>query len=502
MSSSALSLVAVPRSAFVCSNCAHESPRWHGRCPGCGEWNTLVEERAARGRAGGGPSSARDGGRPLRPVALSEVEAPAVERLSTGIAELDRVLGSGLVPGSLVLLGGAPGIGKSTITASALGHLAAAGRRTLYVTAEESTPQVRLRAQRLGEDALRVPIVADTDLEAVVATIEAEAPEVCVVDSVQTLHTEGLSGSPGTVGQVREVAGRLARVAKHRDVATVLVGHVTKEGSLAGPRVLEHLVDCVLQFEGERERAYRTVRALKNRFGSTNEVGVFEMGGSGLVEVVDASARFVSEATRAPGSVVMCAMEGSRPLLVEVQALVAPSELVPPRRVASGVDRNRLSLVLAVLARHGGVGLGSSDVFVSAAGGVRVEEPGADLAIAVALASAARGTPLRAGGGGAVAPTSAGGGAASADDRPLAAFGEIGLTGELRYVAHPERRIAEAAKFGLEPVLSPEGPARTLRQALGVALGAGGGRSARAAAYTHGGRGPGAARAEPASRPP
>jgi DNA repair protein RadA/Sms len=418
-------------------------------------------------------------------VPLSEVEAPAFERLSTGIAELDRVLGGGLVPGSLVLLGGAPGIGKSTITASALGHLAAAGRRTLYVTAEESAAQVKLRAERLGADALRVPIVAGTDLDAVVATIEAEAPDVCVVDSVQTLHAEGLSGSPGTVGQVREVAGRIARVAKERDVATILVGHVTKEGSLAGPRVLEHLVDCVLHFEGERERSYRIVRAVKNRFGSTNEVGVFEMREAGLVEVVDASARFVSEATRAPGSVVLCAMEGSRPLLVEVQALVAPSELVPPRRVASGIDRNRLALVLAVLARHGGVGLGSSDVFVSAAGGVRVDEPGADLAVALALASAARGAPLRSRG-----PASAEGRAVSvraprgaarpgdeptrdADDAPLAAFGEIGLTGELRFVAHPERRTAEASKFGLEPVLSPEGSIRTLRQALTAALGGG-----------------------------
>jgi DNA repair protein RadA/Sms len=442
----------MPRSTFVCSICGQQSPRWHGRCPGCGDWNTLVEESPARGRGGGAAGSPASSGRALRPVRLADVEAPAVARLSTGIAELDRVLGGGLVPGSLVLLGGAPGIGKSTITASALGHLAAAGRRTLYVTAEESAAQVKLRAERLGEAALAVPIVADTDLETVVATIEAEAPDVCVVDSVQTLHAEGMSGSPGTVGQVREVAGRIAGVAKQRDVATVLVGHVTKEGSLAGPRVLEHLVDCVLQFEGERERAYRTVRALKNRFGSTNEVGVFEMRDSGLVEVVDASARFVSEATRAPGSVVLCAMEGSRPLLVEVQALVAPSEIVPPRRVVSGVDRNRLALVLAVLARHGGIGLGSSDVFVSAAGGVRVEEPGADLAIALALASAARGVPLR-------------------TDRPLAAFGEIGLTGELRYVAHPERRSAEAAKFGLAPALSPEGPTRTLRAALAAALG-------------------------------
>ncbi|HEV2773435.1 MAG TPA: DNA repair protein RadA [Thermoleophilaceae bacterium] len=472
----------MPRSVFVCSGCAHQSPRWHGRCPGCGDWNTLVEELPASVR-GGGAAESRPSSRPaLRPVALADVEAPVLARLSTGIAELDRVLGGGLVPGSLVLLGGAPGIGKSTITASALGHLAAAGRRTLYLTAEESAAQVKLRAQRLGGAALRVPTVAATDLEAVVATIETEAPDVCVVDSVQTLHAEGMSGSPGTVGQVREVAGRIARVAKRSGVATVLVGHVTKEGSLAGPRVLEHLVDCVLQFEGERERAYRTVRALKNRFGSTDEVGVFEMRGSGLVEVADASARFVSEATRAPGSVVLCAMEGSRPLLVEVQALVAPAELVPPRRVVSGIDRNRLALVLAVLARHAGIGLGSSDVFVSAAGGVRVEEPGADLAIALALASAARGVPLRSrprsqgsssdtAESGSSTPAASMRAAADGTDRPLAAFGEIGLTGELRYVAHPERRSAEAAKFGLAPALSPEGPARTLRAALAPALG-------------------------------
>ncbi len=482
----------MPRATYVCSVCGQESPRWHGRCPGCGAWNTLVEERPAPGRGGGAAGNHAPSAGALFPVPLAEVDAPAVGRLSTGIAELDRVLGGGLVPGSLVLLGGAPGIGKSTITASALGHLAAAGRRTLYVTAEESAAQVKLRAERLGGAALRVPIVADTDLDAVVATIEAEAPDVCVIDSVQTLHAEGMNGSPGTVGQVREVAGRIARVAKQRHVATVLVGHVTKEGSLAGPRVLEHLVDCVLQFEGERERAYRTVRALKNRFGSTNEVGVFEMRDSGLVEVVDASARFVSEATRAPGSVVLCAMEGSRPLLVEVQALVAPSELVPPRRVVSGVDRNRLALLLAVLARHGAIGLGASDVFVSAAGGVRVDEPGADLAIALALASAARGVPLRIASDSqgsasrAAGPRSGGavaGGRAVADgtDRPLAAFGEIGLTGELRYVAHPERRSAEAHKFGLAPVLSPEGPARTLRAALTAALGSAAPRARQAA---------------------
>jgi DNA repair protein RadA/Sms len=438
---------------FACSACGRESPKWHGRCPGCGEWNTLVEEArpaAAAARRGGGRARA------LRPVPLAEVEASTVDRMGTGIGELDRVLGGGLVPGSLVLIGGSPGIGKSTLTCAALGNLAAAGRSTLYVTGEESAAQVRLRAERLGPRALAVPIVAETDLDSVAATIEAERPDACVIDSVQVLSDPALSGAAGSVGQVREVAGRLMRVAKERGTAVILVGHVTKEGAIAGPRVLEHLVDCVLSFEGERERSYRTLRALKNRFGSTSEVGVFEMRDSGLVEVEDASARFVAEATRAPGSVVLCAMEGSRPLLVEVQALVAPTELPQPRRVANGVDRNRLALILAVLARHGGSRLGGSDVFVSVAGGVRVEEPGADLAIALALASAARGVAAGAG-------------------PPAAAFGELGLTGELREVAHPDRRLAEARKFGLTDVLHPGPGLPTLAAALG------GGRSAHAA---------------------
>src|SRR3954471_16882039 len=343
--------MATRSSVFVCAQCGHESVKWHGRCPGCEEWNTMAEERPVAAA----PRSARS----LKPVLLSEVKAPAVRRMRTGIGELDRVLGGGLVPGSLVLIGGAPGIGKSTITGGALGNLAAAGNRVLYVSGEESAAQVKLRAERLGPDALRVPIIAETDLDAVAATIEAEAPEVCVVDSVQTLHSSALSGAAGSVGQVREVAGRLTRIAKERDVAILLVGHVTKEDALAGPRVLDHLVDCVLQFEGERERTYRTLRALKNRFGSTNETGVFEMHQGGLVEVLDPSARFVGEATGKPGSVVLAAMEGTRPLLVEVQALVSPSELVPPRRVCNGIDRNRLALVLAVLARHAGVGTGT-----------------------------------------------------------------------------------------------------------------------------------------------
>ena len=373
-------------------------------------------------------------------------------RLPTGIGELDSVLGGGIVPGSLVLIGGSPGIGKSTLTTMVLANLQEAGRRTLYVSAEESAAQIRLRAERLSGGALAIPVIAETDLSAVLATLEQERPDVCVIDSVQTLHTAELSSAAGSVAQVREVAGELMRVAKALRIAVLLVGHVTKDGALAGPRVLEHLVDCVLQFEGERERTYRTVRAIKNRFGSTNEAGVFEMRDDGLVEVLDASARFLGEATRAPGSVVLAAIEGSRPLLVEVQALVSSSELVPPRRVVSGLDRNRLALVLAVLGRHAGVGTGSADVFVNVVGGVRVDEPGADLAVALAVTSAVKGVALRGVGG-----------------KPLACFGELGLTGELRSVAHADRRLAEAAKFGLEPVFEP-GAHRTLRAALAGAF--------------------------------
>ncbi len=438
--------MARPTSVHVCSECGHETPRWAGQCPGCRAWNTLVEEAvarpAARGRGAGGAAAGA-----VRPIALGSVEATEVARLSTGIGELDRVLGGGVVPGSLVLIGGSPGIGKSTLTTMALANLVAAGRRTLYVSAEESAAQIKLRAERLAQTAaLDIPVIAETDLGAVLATLERERPDVCVVDSVQTLHAAALTGAPGSVGQVREVAGEIMRVAKTHGIAVLLVGHVTKEGALAGPRVLEHLVDCVLQFEGERERTYRTLRALKNRFGSTSEAGVFEMRDDGLVEVLDASARFVGEATRAPGSVVLAAMEGSRPLLVEVQALVSDSELEVPRRVVSGIDRNRLALVLAVLTRHARIPLGTKDVFVNVVGGVRVDEPGADLAVALAVASAARGAPLADG------------------EMPLACFGELGLTGELRSVAHAERRSAEARKFGLTTVVTPE--AGTLRAAL------------------------------------
>ncbi len=395
----------MPRTTIhVCSQCGCQSAQWHGQCPECGEWNTLVEERirhdprvrscgrqAARGRRA---TDSERAGAVVIPLPLGEVGAAPVRRMSTGIGELDRVLGGGLVPGSLVLLGGSPGIGKSTLTNMVLGHLQQAGHSTLYVSGEESAEQVRLRAERLAGAALQVPILAETDLDAVLDTLAAHAPQACVIDSVQTLRAAELSGAPGSVGQVREVAARIMELAKARGIAVILVGHVTKEGALAGPRVLEHLVDCVLQFEGERERPYRELRALKNRFGSTNEAGLFEMRHGGLVEVLDASARFVAEATRAPGSVVLAAMEGSRPLLVEVQALVAPSELEQPRRVVSGLDRNRLALVLAILGRHGHVRTGGADVFVNVVGGVRVDEPGCDLAVALAVASASRGVPI------------------------------------------------------------------------------------------------------------
>ncbi len=456
---------------YVCSECGFKSAQWRGRCAGCEAWNTLVEERlrptrgdaragALRRSAGPGATEARQGIRPLR-----EVGASAPTRMSTGIGELDRVLGGGLVPGSLVLLGGSPGIGKSTLTNMVLAHLQQAGASTLYVSGEESAEQVRLRAERLvlpsaaGGDcaaALAVPVLAETDLDSVLLALAEEAPDACVIDSVQTLCAAELSGSPGSVGQVREVAGRIMQLAKAQGIAVILVGHVTKDGALAGPRVLEHMVDCVLQFEGERERPYRELRALKNRFGSTNEAGLFEMRQGGLVEVLDASGRFVSEATRAPGSVVVATMEGSRPLLVEVQALVAPSELEQPRRVVSGLDRNRLALVLAILARHGHVRTGDCDVFVNVVGGVRLDEPGSDLAVALAVASASRGLALR--------------------GSPRACFGELGLTGELRWVGHPERRLQEAAKHSLGEVIAPPGSGaaacevRTLSEAIATAL--------------------------------
>jgi DNA repair protein RadA/Sms len=420
----------------VCTECGTASGRWLGRCPGCGEFGTMVAE-APMPRAG--KSAAR------APLRLVDVVAEESERIPTGVPELDRVLGGGLVPASLVLVGGEPGVGKSTLLLSALGAMSR-HRRALLVTGEESVAQVKLRAARLGGcDA--VEILAETELDAVCATLEREQPAVCVIDSVQTLWSQEIGSAPGSVSQVRESAARLLRVSKQSGVATFLVGHVTKDGSVAGPRVLEHLVDCVLQFEGDRYHAHRILRAVKNRFGSTNELGVFEMTGAGLIGVPDPSEVFGKTHGGEIGAAVTCTLEGTRPLLLEIQALVAPTDLAMPRRVGTGVDPKRLAMIVAVLSRHAGLALGTADVFVNVAGGVRIDEPGADLGIALAIASAAKGVPVREG---------------------VAAFGEIGLTGRLRPATQVDRRLEECRKFGCETVLGPS--SETLRKALTAAL--------------------------------
>jgi DNA repair protein RadA/Sms len=411
---------------YACAECGYTAGRWFGKCPGCDAFGTLVEE---------GPAPATTAAaKPL--LRLVDVDAAEAERIATGVPELDRVLGGGLVPASLVLVGGEPGVGKSTLLLMALQAMSAT-RRSLLVTGEESVAQVKLRAERLGGGG-NVEILAETELETVCATLQREKPTVCVIDSVQTLYAAELGSAPGSVAQVRESASRLLRVAKKDAIATILVGHVTKDGSVAGPRVLEHLVDCVLQFEGDRYYAHRILRATKNRFGSTNELGVFEMTGTGLVGVPDPSALFGKTNEGEVGAAVACALEGTRPILLEIQALVAPTDLAMPRRVGTGVDPKRLAMIVAVLGRHAGVALGSADVFVNVAGGVRIDEPGADLAIGLAIASAAKGAPVRSG---------------------LAAFGEIGLTGRLRPATQAERRLQECAKLGLDRVLVPTGTA-------------------------------------------
>jgi DNA repair protein RadA/Sms len=441
--------VAQPALKFACSECGQSTGRWLGRCPGCGSFGTLVEESAAATQARGVAA---------KPVLrLVDVEVEEAKRMATGVAELDRVLGGGLVPASLVLVGGEPGVGKSTLLLMALRAMSK-DHRALLITGEESAAQVRLRAERLGGSD-SVEILADTDLDAICATLEAERPAVCVIDSVQTLYSAEVGSAPGSVAQVREASARLLRVAKEAGVALFLVGHVTKDGAVAGPRVLEHLVDCVLQFEGDRYHAHRVLRAAKNRFGSTNELGVFEMTGAGLVGVPDPSQLFGAAREEEIGSAVACALEGTRPLLLEIQALVSPTDLAMPRRVGTGVDPKRLAMIVAVLARHGGIALGQADVFVNVAGGLRIDEPGADLGVALAIASAAKGSAVPAG---------------------TAAFGEIGLTGRLRPAAQADRRLEECAKLGLATVIVPaatkERPGleatavETLKQAIGAAL--------------------------------
>ena len=432
---------------YACTECGYSAGRWFGKCPGCDAFGSLVEEA---------PAAAKPATKPV--LRLVDVNAEEAHRIPTGVPEFDRVLGGGLVPASLVLVGGEPGVGKSTLLLTALGAISAAGRRALLVTGEESTAQVKLRAARLGGTD-NVEILAETELDAVCATLEHELPAVCVIDSIQTLYSNEMGSAPGSVGQVREAAGRLLRVAKEHGIATILVGHVTKDGAVAGPRVLEHLVDCVLQFEGDGYHAHRVLRAVKNRFGSTNEIGVFEMTGQGLVGVPDPSELFGRTIPGEIGAAVACALEGTRPILLEIQALVAPTDLAMPRRVGTGVDPKRLAMIVAVLSRHAGVALGFADVFVNVAGGLRIDEPGADLAIALSIASAARNAPVR---------------------ENVAVFGEIGLTGRLRPAAQSERRLEECAKLGIGVAVAPAGTsgrgklrveeAETLVQALRAAL--------------------------------
>lgn len=457
---------------FRCGECGGESPRWLGRCPSCEAWNTLVEEmdRPAGGAASAAVVAASRSG--LGPMPIDQVPADEWVATSTGIDELDRVLGGGLVPGSVTLVGGEPGIGKSTLLLQAAAARATAGDRVLYVSAEESRQQVRLRAGRLATLDPDLWLVAETSLPVVLADIAQVDPALVIIDSVQALADPALSSAPGSVAQVRHVAAQLVAEAKRRGVAVVLVGHVTKDGSLAGPRVLEHVVDTVCTFEGERHHALRMLRAVKHRFGPTHELGLFQMTDKGLLGVPDPSGLFLSDRRRGvSGSVVVPTLDGSRPLLVEIQALVTKSELGNPRRSAQGVDSGRLNMILAVLEERAGISVASHDVYALAAGGLRVTEPGADLALALAVVSAATDTPVAEG---------------------VVVCAELGLGGELRQVSRLDRRLAEAARLGFTTALvAPDGPdpvpgirsvpAATLADAVRLCHGGGLGRSLVAA---------------------
>ena len=431
------------RSVYACTSCGAQQPRWLGRCPECGAWSTLVEEASGAGAGGGNGGATRDllrveagAGGGAKPRQLREIEAAATPRRPTGVGELDRVLGGGLVPGSVVLLGGEPGVGKSTLALQLAAGLQTLGP-FLYVTGEESPEQVRLRAQRLPVVPELAFVLAETRVEALVEPWRELAPAVVLVDSIQTLATDRVESAPGSVAQVRESAALLAATAKASGAALILVGHVTKEGTLAGPRVLEHLVDVVLGFEGDRGQAFRLLRASKNRFGSTQEVGVFRMTEAGLEGVENPSELFLAQRrSGAPGSCIAPLVEGTRPILLELQALVAPAGYGTARRTSIGIDDGRLALLLAVLDRRGNVDLAGRDVYVNVAGGVRVVEPGADLALALAIASSRLEIPLPA---------------------DVAACGEIGLGGEVRRVARTELRVREAARLGFRRVLVPEG---------------------------------------------
>ncbi len=428
--------MAKTRTRFVCQECGAQQPRWVGRCPECGAWNSYDEEREL--------PVAPLAGSAAEPVPITQVPIHDALRFPSGSSEFDRVLGGGVVPGSLVLLGGEPGAGKSTLTTQISQRLAEAGRKVLYVSGEESPAQIRLRAERLGAQSDGLLLLAETDAEAIGRAIERLRPEWVVIDSIQTVYDPRLPSAPGSMTQIREATAAFMRLAKGQGAAICIVGHVTKEGTLAGPRTLEHMVDTVLYFEGDRFRAFRLLRAVKNRFGSTQEVGVFEMRSTGLVEVPDPSALFLAErAENSTGSAIAVPMEGSRPLLVEVQALVAPTPLATPRRAATGVDGARLVQILAVLERRVGLPLSKADVHVNVVGGLEVEEPAADLAIALAIGSGVRERQLPA---------------------DLVAIGEIGLGGELRSVTQVEPRLREAAKLGFTRAIVPRANAEAVKE--------------------------------------
>ena len=421
---------------YVCQQCGYESARWMGRCPDCDQWNTFVEEIEAPPAKGAGRAAQSGGpGTGAEPLPVSQVTASPTIRTPTGISEFDRVLGGGVVAGSLVLIGGDPGIGKSTLLTQVASNLSRASARTLYVSGEESVDQIKLRSDRLGVATDDLYLATETDISGIAGCIEKVKPSYLVVDSIQSVYDPDLASASGTVSQVKSCTAALVRVSKSSGMATFIVGHVTKEGAIAGPRVLEHMVDTVLYFEGDRHHAYRILRAVKNRFGSTDELGIFEMHEDGLAEVSNPSEIFLSERPKhGAGSVVTPTMEGSRPILVEIQALVAPSYFAAPRRMSTGLDFNRSMMILAVLEKRVGMTLGGQDVYLNVAGGVRITEPAADLAAAVAVASNFREVPL---------------------DQRTIIVGEIGLAGEVRAVSQLEKRLREAARLGFNRAVVP-----------------------------------------------
>lgn len=420
------------KTAFFCKECGFESPKWLGQCPGCKEWNTFVEEPVGKTAFG----KERTETERKKPSKLSEVSVLEEERVLTGIGELDRVLGGGIVAGSLILVGGDPGIGKSTLLLQTCQKLVAIGKKVLYVSGEESVKQIKMRADRLGAFEQELLLLSETNLDFIVETITGLKPDVVIIDSIQTMYREEIGSAPGSVGQIRETTGVLMRLAKELAVSVFVVGHVTKEGVVAGPRVLEHMVDTVLYFEGDGSASYRFLRGVKNRFGSTNEIGVFEMRGSGLVEVANPSEYMLQgKPENEPGSVVACSMEGTRPILIEVQALVCRTNFNMPRRTAAGTDYNRVNLLMAVIEKRLGLRLGDCDAYINVAGGMRINEPALDLGIVAALLSSYRNQAL---------------------DSGTICFGEVGLVGEVRAVNMAEQRVLEAAKLGFQRCILPE----------------------------------------------